>query len=260
MTATRPRAMLIGTLSLLFAQTAAAPAAEPAPEAAPAAVHRIKVLPDKAPDCSSLKSIVGGVTRDCKTNDEKAIAIYNFMQLTHYHQGYPGEKAASAFSRKSTVYGWSLCGGLHTVEAALWRELGWTWRFVGWSNPGHTTVEAEYDGRWHYLDVFLKFYAWMPDPNAPAGRTIAGQDDIKADPTLVTDGLVFDKDRGVVLPTRAISFRDNRRARRTGGRRRSCLRRRARRASPTREAKTGPAARTAGLGHRPRHGRAIRPT
>ena len=160
-------------------------------------VRQIKVLPDKAPDCSSLKAMVDSVTRDAKTNDEKAIALYNFMQLTQYHQGYPGEDGGLGALKEINVYGWCLCGGLHTVEAALWRELGWKWRYVGWSDPGHTTVEAEYDGRWHYLDVFLKFYAWKADPDAPGGRTIAGQDDIKADPTLVTDGLEFDKERGV---------------------------------------------------------------
>ena len=37
----------------------------------------------------------------------------------------------------------------------------------------------------------------MPDPTAPGGRTIAGEMDIKANPGLVTDGLEFDKSRGV---------------------------------------------------------------
>jgi hypothetical protein len=166
-------------------------------EERPARVRQIKVIADKAPDCSSLKSIVESVTRGCNTNDEKAIALYNFMQLTHYHQGYPGEKGGLGALKEINVYGWSLCGGLHTVEAALWREAGWKWRFVGWSNPGHTTVEVEYDGRWHYLDVFLKFYTWMPDSKAPGGRTIAGEDDIKAKPSLITDGLEFDRSRGV---------------------------------------------------------------
>jgi len=55
------------------------------PERPPASVKQIKVLPDKAPDCTSLRAIVDSVTRGCKTNDEKAIAIYNFMQLAHYH-------------------------------------------------------------------------------------------------------------------------------------------------------------------------------
>jgi hypothetical protein len=160
-------------------------------------VRGIKVLPEKDADCSSLKTICESVTRGCKTNDEKAIAIYNFMQLTHYHLAYPEEKGGLGVLREINVYGWSLCGGLHSEEAALWREMGWKWRYVGWSDPGHTTVEVYYDGRWHYLDVFLKFYVWMPDPNAPGGRTIAGQQDIKANPSLVTDGLVFDKDRAV---------------------------------------------------------------
>jgi hypothetical protein len=160
-------------------------------------VRQIKIQPDKAPDCSTLKSIVDSVTKDCKTNDEKAIALYNFMLLTHYHQGYPGEKGGLGALKEINVYGWSLCGGLHTVEAALWKEAGYKWRYVGWSNPGHTTVEVEYDGKWHYLDVFLRYWTWMPDPTAPGGRTVAGEMDIKANPALVTDGLEFDKSRGV---------------------------------------------------------------
>ena len=114
--------------------------------AAEGTVRRIKVVADKAPDCSSLRAMVESVTRGCKTNDEKAIALYNFMQLTHYHQAYPGEKGGLGALKEINVYGWSLCGGLHTVEAALWREMGWPWRYVGWSDPGHTTVEAFYGG------------------------------------------------------------------------------------------------------------------
>jgi hypothetical protein len=162
-----------------------------------AEVRQIKVQPDLAPDCSSLKSIAESVTRGCANNDEKAVAIYNFMILSHYHLQYPSEKGLSAL-KLINVYGWSLCGGLHSVQSALWRELGWKWRFVGWSKPGHTTVEAEYDGTWHYLDAFLKYYAWMPDPKAPGGRRIAGLDDLQKDSkALITDALVFDKTRKV---------------------------------------------------------------
>ncbi len=159
-------------------------------------VQGIKVLPDKAPDCSSLQSIVETVTRDCKTNDERAIAIYNFMRLTHYHRAYPSEPGGIPVLKEINCYGWSLCGGLHAEESALWREMGWDWRFVGW--PGHTTVEAFYDGRWHYLDVFLKFYAWMPDPKDPSRRTIAGEDDLAANPQqLLLDAFVIDPARNV---------------------------------------------------------------
>src|SRR5438105_1912367 len=139
-----------------------------------AVVPQIRVQPNLAPDCSSLKSIAESVTRGCKTNDAKAIAIYNFMQLAHYHRAYPTERGGLPALKEFNVYGWSLCGGLHMMQAALWRELGWRWRFVVWN--GHETAEAEYDGGWHYLDVFLKFYAWMP--HGKGGRTIAGEDDL----------------------------------------------------------------------------------
>lgn len=160
-------------------------------------VRAIKVLPDKAPDCSSLKSIVNSVTRGCTSNDQKAIAIYNFMRLTHYHRAYPSEPGGIPVLKEINCYGWSLCGGLHAEQSALWRELGWNWRFVGW--PSHTTVEAFYDGRWHYLDVFLKFYAWMPDPSNPTGRTIAGEDDLASNPDeLLTGAFVTDAERKVM--------------------------------------------------------------
>ncbi|HQL73038.1 MAG: hypothetical protein BWX88_00164 [Planctomycetes bacterium ADurb.Bin126] len=170
--------------------TSAAP-----PPQAPGLVRAVKVLPDKAPDCTSLKAIADSVTRGCKTNDEKAIAVYNFMNLAHYHRQYPTQPGGLPVLKEINCYGWSLCGGLHAEQSAIWRELGWDWRFVGWQ--GHTTVEAQYDGRWHYLDVFLKFYAWMPD--GQGGRTIAGEDDLTADPqTLIQAAYEMDKARNVV--------------------------------------------------------------
>ena len=174
----------------------AAPAAASAAKAR-GLVAAIKILPDKAPDCSSLKSIVASITRECKTNDEKAIAIYNFMQLSHYHFAYPGEPGGLPVLKEINCYGWSLCGGLHSEESALWRQLGWGWRFVGWD--GHTTVEANYDGKWHYLDVFLKFYAWKPDQTAPGGRTIAGEDELtKRSEELIKNAFVLDQARKCV--------------------------------------------------------------
>src|SRR6185295_9826796 len=151
-------------------------------------VQQVAVQPDQAPNCSSLKTIVESVTRDCKNNDAKAIAIYNFMQLAHYHRNYPNEDGGVPVLKEITNYGWSLCGGLHSEQSALWRQLGWGWRFVGWD--GHTTVEAQYDDRWHYLDIFLKFYAWMPD--GKGGRTIAGEDDLTSrSKELITDAFTL---------------------------------------------------------------------
>jgi len=167
----------------------------PAPVAPAGLVRAIKVLPDKAPDCTSLKAIAETVTRGCSNNDAKAVAVYNFMNLSHYHRNYPNEPGGLPVLKEINCYGWSLCGGLHSEESAIWEALGWDWRFVGWS--GHTTVEAGYDGGWHYLDIFLKFYAWKPD--GKGGRTIAGEDELTANAqTMIQDAFVLDKGRGCV--------------------------------------------------------------
>lgn len=161
----------------------------------PGVIRQIKVLSDQAPDCASLKTIAESVTRGCRNNDEKAIAVYNFMQLTHYHRQYPSEPGGVPVLKEVNCYGWSLCGGLHAEQSAIWRELGWDWRFVGWN--GHTTVEAKYDDRWHYLDVFLKFYAWMPD--GKGGRILAGEDDLNSNAqTLIQDAFALDEGRRCV--------------------------------------------------------------
>jgi hypothetical protein len=100
---------------------------------APAVVRQIKVLPDKAPDCSSLKSIAETVTRGCNTNDAKGVALYNFVLLTHYHYFSANEAGGiPALKEINCYYGWGLC-------------------------------EARYENRWHYFDPFLKWYVWMPD-------------------------------------------------------------------------------------------------
>ncbi len=196
----RVPAALLFVLHSVLVTVALAPAATqaadvPAAGESPSRVEGIKVLPDKAPDCSSLKSIVETVTRDCQSNDQKAIAIYNFCQLTNYHRAYPSEPGGIPALKVINCYGWSLCGGLHSIESALWKEAGWEHRFVGWN--GHTTVEAKYDGRWHYLDIFLKFYAWEPD--GKGGRTIASQDDLTANSdALVKQAFVLDPGRGCV--------------------------------------------------------------
>jgi len=168
-----------------------------APPAFADPLGNVKIVNDRAPDCSSLKSIVERVTRGCKTDDEKVIAIYNFCRYDHYHHAYPSEPGGISALKLINVYGWGLCGGQHTVMAALWDAAGYKWRYRGWRSPGHTTVEVFYGGRWHYLDTFLKFYVWMPDPRSQGGRTIAGQEDIRADPSLVTEGFQMDRVRKV---------------------------------------------------------------
>jgi hypothetical protein len=158
----------------------------------PDTVRAIKVQTDKAPDCSSLKSIADSVTRGCSNNDARAVAILNFMLFNFYHQPYAVENGGIPAIKVINDYGWGVCGGTHSVQSALWQQLGWDWRFVGW--PGHTTVEANYDGRWHYLDAFYKYYAWMPD--GKGGQTIASERDLLENKKqLIDEAMIHDVGR-----------------------------------------------------------------
>lgn len=157
------------------------------PSTLPAAAVEFKVTTDRTVDNSSLESIVADVFRICgaKTNDEKAVALLDYLHATIFHCQYPRESEPQTVGplKVLNVYGWGLCGGQHTVLKALYETAGWQVRYRGWDNPGHTTIEVFYDGSWHYLDVFLKCYYWTKDR-----KTIAGQDDINADPSIATNG------------------------------------------------------------------------
>jgi hypothetical protein len=154
--------------------------------APPAGGEGIKVTTDRTVDTTSLDSIVKDVIRlaGARTNDEKGIAIHTWLHDTIFHNAYPVEKAPQSVGplKVLRVYGWGLCGGEHTVLKALFETAGWKVRYRGWD--GHTTIETFYDDRWHYFDVFLKCYYWTKDR-----KTIAGQDDINADPSIVLDAV-----------------------------------------------------------------------
>ncbi len=152
----------------------------------PVGPEGIKVTTDRTVDTSSLEAIVKDVIRlsGAKTNDEKAIAIHTWLHNTIFHNAYPVEKSPQSVGplKAIKVYGWGLCGGQHTVLKALFETAGWKVRYRGWD--GHTTIEVFYEERWHYFDVFLKCYYWTKDR-----KTIAGQDDIIADPSIVLDAV-----------------------------------------------------------------------
>src|SRR5262245_13365629 len=156
------------------------------PASAFAEVRGFKVTTDRTIDASSLESIVKQVVErsGAKTNDEKAIAIYEYLHNSIFHRAYPTEPAPLSVGplKVINVYGWSLCGGQHTVLKALFETAGWECRYVGW--PGHTTVEVKYDGQWHYFDVFLKCYYWSKDKSH-----VVSQEEIAADPSLVLDAV-----------------------------------------------------------------------
>lgn len=150
--------------------------------------HPVSVTTDRTIDASSLESIVRQVVEraGATTNDEKAVALFEYLHNTIFHGETPREAPPRKVGPLKVihVYGFALCGGQHTVLKALFETAGWEVRYVGWSDPGHTTIEVRYDGTWHYLDVFLKCYFWSKDRSH-----IVSQEEIAADPSLVLDAV-----------------------------------------------------------------------
>jgi hypothetical protein len=151
-----------------------------------AGMKDFKVTAEHGVDSSSLESIVRDAVRlsGAKTNDEKAIAIYEYVHQGIFHRACPTEKAPQSVGplKVLNVYGWALCGNQSTILKALFETAGWKCRYVGW--PGHTTIEVFYDGRWHYFDTFLKCYYWSKDK-----KYVVSQGDIAADPSLVLNAV-----------------------------------------------------------------------
>ena len=149
-------------------------------------IEDFKVTTEHTVDASSLESIVKDAFRlsGAKTNDEKAIAIYEYLHQAIFHRACPVENKPQTVGplKVLNVYGWGLCGSQHTVLKALYETAGWKCRYLGW--PGHSTIEVFYDGRWHYLDVFLKCYYWSKDKTH-----VASQEEIANDPSIVMDAV-----------------------------------------------------------------------
>jgi len=138
-------------------------AAEPAMAVGPG---HIVVTTDRSVNCSTLKTIADDVTKGCTTDQEKAIAIYNFLVRVlymPYHSHRPLEMVdgrlvfANDPLKYINVYGCCGCGPQAGVVGALMGAAGFETRNL---NPGfgHVSSEVKWGGKWHWLDVWLPAY------------------------------------------------------------------------------------------------------
>ena len=148
----------------------------------------IRIVSDRCPDFYSTKTMVQSATKGLKTDRDRVIAIYDLLRSMAYHWQYPQEKGRHVGTLKLlNSYGWTLCGGQASCLITMYQDLGYQTRYRGWSNPGHTTMEVNYGGTWHWVDTFLKFVPLKKDGE------IAGQEEIKANPDIALRLLYDDK-------------------------------------------------------------------
>ena len=139
------------------------------------------ITTDRTVDCSSLETIVAGVIKPDMTDEQKAIAMYDFYRLRVYH--YRNLPESRNIIKGINVLGNTLCGSQATVMKGLLATIGIKARVV--SHPGHTFYEAFYDGKWHGYDTMTNFYVFTRGEK----RNVASFEELNKDPSLIKDAV-----------------------------------------------------------------------
>ncbi|MFQ6130477.1 MAG: hypothetical protein ACE5R4_00425 [Armatimonadota bacterium] len=164
-------------------------------QAAPLSVH---VTTDRSVNCSSTESIVADVCRGLTTDQEKAIALFDFVRRLVFH--YPNRVARRDVHDTLHIlntYGYCFCSQQALLTVDLWREAGIKGQV--WTVTGHSTAQAEYDGRHHWFDPLIGAYVFRRD-----GKTIASLQDIAGDPTLLTRAVAEGRACPGMVPCRTV--------------------------------------------------------
>ncbi len=149
--------------------------------AAPAAaggIGDVKVTTDRSIDCSSMATIARDLYRDCKSDEEKAVATWYFVRRLHFH--WPHIPTWDSMDLINS-YGFALCGYQSMMYVQIAAAGGLKARTM--HPTSHVIAEAFYDGAWHMFDCQVGWFA------RNRKGAVANCAELKADPTLVTDAI-----------------------------------------------------------------------
>lgn len=143
----------------------------------------IWVTTDASVDTSSPEAIIAGLVRPGMSDEEKALAIFNWYRRVIYPHNYMGPDRRDVL-RQINSYGCTLCGSHAANLGWLMRVAGFKTRCVFIRNGGHTFIEVWYENRWHALDPETDFAVWSRAREGEKPYLIS-MEDLKADPTLL---------------------------------------------------------------------------
>lgn len=124
-------------------------------------------------DWSTVEKMAAEITRGCRTDEEKALAIFNWVRLNGDHQ-YSGDIQSLNPVLLFNVFAYGICAYFASAQTALARAAGLEARV--WEIYRHTVSEIFYDGRWHLLDPDMQLFYLNKD-----NRTIAAIEDLEKD-------------------------------------------------------------------------------
>ena len=129
------------------------------------------------PDLTSAETILASIHDVGMTDEEKALAIFEFVKAWRIHWWPPSAQDERFDPVKVVgVYGYGHCGEAARVIEQLARRAGLGTRV--WELNGHIVSEIYFDRRWHIVDADLEKIYDHPD------GYLAGVEDLEADPNL----------------------------------------------------------------------------
>jgi hypothetical protein len=132
-------------------------------------------------DWYDVKSLVNEITRDCQTDEEKALAIWSWVHWKRFQREAHDDSSLNPV-RGLNGYGYGICGHTSAWLKCLFTAAGLKARV--WELTGHTISEAYYNGAWHMLDGNVKVFYLDRD-----NRTIASLATFEHDKWLVERGI-----------------------------------------------------------------------
>ncbi len=128
-------------------------------------------------DWFDIDSMVEEITAGCTTDEEKAVAIWEWVAWKRFQRS-PHDESSLHPVRALNCYGYGICGHTSSWIKALCRAAGLQARV--WEISGHTVTEVFYNGGWHMLDGNVKVFYLARD-----NRTIASLAELEKDRWLI---------------------------------------------------------------------------
>ncbi len=140
-----------------------------------------RITVDGRYDWFDMTTMSAEVTRGCSTDEEKALAIFEFIRTNFHHLSSVSDQETLNPVISMNVYGYSNCAFHATAFVSMCRAVGVKARV--WEVWHHTVSEAFYNNAWHMLDTDIGLTHLMDD-----NRTIASIEQLWADQK-VTEGV-----------------------------------------------------------------------
>ena len=147
----------------------------------------IKVVDSRGIDATNIKSLVGSVTKDCTTDQQKMEALWAFITRNpfyHWCEAREGREVTGEFGivydpvKAFNVYGTVICYQVADLLANMAQEAGIRARTRSFPYK-HKVMEAFYDGSWHLFDAQYDCQAIYYKAD---GKTVASLNEVDADP------------------------------------------------------------------------------